>query len=221
MSTTESLTPAQKAEARRLRILAKKNARMAYASGDRSVLPKQAPSEEVSIPTPPSVTNPIERNDDKESTTISNPSTNHDVDIRPTIPFAMTGNPTVSSTTQSALLHAHRTRRLILALLAVMYVLCTNEKFFSETFLQVRFNVSVVELFGIIQFAIFCPLFISWLQGFFTQYKSISTDRSMINIVLNAVRSVSMLYKMISTAIADFSVFFLAFICAIYALNST
>ena len=221
MSTTESLTPAQKAEARRLKILAKKNARMAYASGDRSVLPKQAPSEEVTITTPPSVTNHINIIEDKESIVTSNPSINHDVDIRPTIPLSTTSNPTVTSTTQFTLLQAHRARRVILALFAVMYVLCTTGNLFPETFGQVRFNVSVVELFAIIQFAIFCPLFISWLQSYFMRYKSVSAERSTISIVFNAFRSVSMLYKMISTTIADFSVFFLAFICTVYALNSS
>jgi hypothetical protein len=51
--TTPALSAAEKAEQRRQRILAKKSARIAYASGLRSEAPHSAPDEVVAPPPPP------------------------------------------------------------------------------------------------------------------------------------------------------------------------
>lgn len=48
-SEVSTLSAAEKAELRRQKVLAKKNARIAYAAGDRSTLPSAAPTEEIQV----------------------------------------------------------------------------------------------------------------------------------------------------------------------------
>jgi hypothetical protein len=65
--TAPALSAAEKAEQRRQRILAKKSARIAYASGLRSEAPHSAPDEVVAPPPPPRANSSARRSSDGEN----------------------------------------------------------------------------------------------------------------------------------------------------------
>lgn len=206
-------TAAEKAEARRLKILAKKNARMAYAAGDHSKLPSTAPSEPVALQ-PTIAINPESSDATSEDQALLNTSARSTARssglAAPTAvlpPNARNAYPVISnrsSAKRSPLIGSRWTRTLFVASSAVLFAAVMYAGVVP------LWKLSAMHVFASVEMCIFAPQ----LLGRVTEQGS--DMGGLMPGPLGALVSATQYASVANQVVQDFSVFMLAFLCTWY-----
>lgn len=225
MSTAANgLTAAEKAELRRQKILAKKNARMAYAAGKRKELPSAAPPEPQEEERPgtavvPSTTNV---NDDKRTEPQHDSDLPNALDNRLFDRFLRT--PLEGSGGQQherdplnnavGVLNEGFVRLLILSLLAASYSGAVSYNYIT------RWRLSAVELFVSIELCLLVPEIIGVFRGR-SRGRAIGYGEreafpfTVLRLLSNVQDSVLLIRKILN----DFCFFMFVFLCTWYTFE--
>lgn len=216
-------TAAEKAEARRLKILAKKNARMAYAAGDRSKLPSIAPDEPiVQPPILPSV------NQENAPVTALEELSPRDADVLGTAQGAGFSAPSalVPPTAQAAYPGLARSSAMQRSSLAgsrwlwILFVACSAVLFAAVMYAELipLWQFSAMHVFASVEICVFAPHLLGRLsrQGTSGGGRSMSGSFGALGLLLSVSQYASMAIQLAQ----DFSVFMLAFLCTWYILTS-
>lgn len=217
-------TAAEKAEARRLKILAKKNARMAYAAGDRSKLPSTAPDEPIVQP-PILLVN--QENPQVAGVAGSEDVSPGNVDISGTAQSAGFSAPTafVPLNAQPAypgLARSPAMKRSLLAgsrWLRILFVACSAMLFAAVMYAELipLWQFSAMHVFAAVEMCVFAPHLLGRIspQGISRRGGSVPGSLGALGLLLSATQYASMANQLAQ----DFSVFMLAFLCTWYVLT--
>lgn len=227
MTSAAEMTAAEKAEARRLKILAKKNARMKYAAGDRSQLPSTAPAEEAGEVPPATISS--------GAAGPSTPSTNGEhsdisrdqvapvaVSALSAGPSAMLAGSSSAITTPVPRAEQRPTAGWLSAPshqfhLPISFVSAVTFAALCATDVLPDWNVSVFHVFVLLQLCMLSPTLLSYLQR-----RAADPGRSLNGSpagILGLLIRVGHIASVVNRLWKDFTVFFLAFLCTWYFLR--
>lgn len=214
-------TAAQKAAFRRNRILAKKNARMAYAAGKRSELPSQAPTEPIPPSSPATSASIVPSNIVMPPAILSSPFSQLLPNLSNSHVSTAIPAPFEPSTPHSSFRHVAALRICILTLLAAAYALGLISAFLPN------FSLSAVELFASVQLCFLLPVLLQFLASQFlansltppplsARYQS----KSLPFVAVRVFEYVHSAYLLSTQMLNEFCIFMFCFLFVTYLLQS-
>lgn len=185
------LSAAEKAELRRQKILAKRNARMAYAGGDHSRPPSTAPAE------------PTQSRQPASEAAIRETYQQHQLPPRSRLSRGEEGLP---------LLNGALFRSAFMAVLAAAYAIATHLRIFTP------WKISAVELFLSAELCILAPRAMTTTRRLLDPGSGIvNTSNSFMPMpALNYLSNLQEAYTVVKQFTSDFAMFMFSFICMWY-----
>ncbi|CAN8065992.1 unnamed protein product [Agarophyton chilense] len=216
---TPPLTAAEKAEIRRRKILAKKNARMAYAAGKRTCLPSDAPSEPTDEVTQEPSTASSPQTPAESTSVVQRSAANRSVAAGPHSQqrshgaTGLNGYNAMDSAVVS--LKAKVIRLTMLTLLAVVYTAALTYDYLP------RWRVSAVEVFLSAELCLLVPRLIDAINNRLKRIRLSGYEReafpfTVLRLLLSIQDSVLLLRRIMN----DFSVFMFVFLCTWYVVET-